>query len=196
MIQFLSSAPWALPVSIFRFCIWSPLKFISMDSPPLGYTLVCKKHIYIQKMTLSSLLTWIPSFCMKFVKFLYKSCFVMNLIPIWPQSHKLLFLRLADFCKKMLMSVKFSAITSNFYKFSETTSHCEIAYQIWRVHHFLFKYKNAKKRFSIPHEFDRKTVNLAKKKTTQDFLYFLNQNDDPICRIYWLKLKKCFRRWS
>ena len=98
--------------------------------PPLGYTLVCKKHIYIQKMTLSSLLTWIPSFCMKFVKFLYKSCFVMNLIPIWPQSHKLLFLRLADFCKKMLMSVKFSAITSNFYKFSETTSHCEIAYQI------------------------------------------------------------------
>ena len=196
MIQFLSSAPWALPVSIFCFCIWSPLKFISMDSPPLGYTLVCKKHIYIQKMTLSSLLTWIPSFCMKFVKFLYKSCFVMNLIPIWPQSHKLLFLRLADFCKKMLMSVKFSAITSNFYKFSETTSHCEIAYQIWRVHHFLFKYKNAKKRFSIPHEFDRKTVNLAKKKTTQDFLYFLNQNDDPICRIYWLKLKKCFRRWS
>ena len=144
-------------------------------------------------MTLSSLLTWIPSFCMKFVKFLYKSCFVMNLIPIWPQSHKLLFLRLADFCKKMLMSVKFSAITSNFYKFSETTSHCEIAYQIWRVHHFLFKYKNAKKRFSIPHEFDRKTVNLEKKKNNPGFFILFKSKWWPNLSNILIKIKKMFQ---
>lgn len=78
-------------------------------------------------------------FYTKFANFLYKSCFLPNLKPIWLQSRWLFF----KFCwkKKLLISTKFSVIMSNFYKFSETVYHCEVAYQISKLYHFLFKYK-------------------------------------------------------
>ena len=64
------------------------------------------------------------------------------------------------------MLAKFSRITDNFYKFVILYM-TEVAYQIWK-YHILFKYKNGKKRFSIPHEFNRKTVKPVE-KTTGDF---------------------------
>ena len=70
------------------------------------------------------------------------------------------------------MSTTFKGIIGNFYKFYETTYDCEVVYKIQRLYHFLFNYKNRKKRFSIPHEFDRITINLAE-KTTRDFFMHL-----------------------
>ena len=59
--------------------------------PFLHYVLVCKIHIYMQKMTLSSLLTQISFFYIKLANFLYITCSISYLIPIWPQSHGLYF---------------------------------------------------------------------------------------------------------
>ena len=83
------------------------------------------------------------------------------MFPVWNQfcSNPLDFsLSFADFCKKkiMLMSAIFFEILGNFYKFCETAYHSEVAYQIRRLYYVLFKYKNDKKGFSVPHEFDRK----------------------------------------
>ena len=50
----------------------------------------------------------------------------------------------------MLMSAKFLGTIGNFYKFYETLFDCEVAYQVWRLHHFLFKYKTGNKEFSVP----------------------------------------------
>ena len=80
-----SSTLWALSAVIFYFCISRPSKFNSMGSPL--YLLVCKVHVYVLKMTLSSLLTKISFFYIKLVNFWYIICFVSNLISIWPQSY-------------------------------------------------------------------------------------------------------------
>ena len=57
MTPFSASTLWALSVGIFHFCISRPLKFSSMGSlPTLYYVLICKIHIYMPKITLSSLL--------------------------------------------------------------------------------------------------------------------------------------------
>ena len=60
---------------------------------------------------------------------------------------------------------------------------CEVAYQIWTLYHILVKYNNGKKRFYIPYQFDRKTVNLAE-KTTGDcgFMQLFNRNNEHIFR--------------
>ena len=79
---------WALSVSTFNFCISRPSKFSSMGSlSPLHYVLVCKIHIYMPKMTLSSLLTQASFFYKKFANFRYITCFVLNLILIWSRFH-------------------------------------------------------------------------------------------------------------
>ena len=65
-----NSAPWGPP-------------------PPLHNALVCKICIYMPKMILSSLLTYISFSYIKFANFWYITCFVPNLIPIWPWSHGL-----------------------------------------------------------------------------------------------------------
>ena len=81
------------------------------------YILVCNIHIYMPKMTLSSLLTYMTFFYAKFAKFWYTTCFVPNLIPVWPQSHGLL--RRLDnyisifFRKTSIQEVKFELNTGN-----------------------------------------------------------------------------------
>ena len=57
--------------------------------PPLHYVLVCKIHIYMPKTTLSSLLTWLCFFYIKFTNFWYIKSSVPNLTPIWTRSHGL-----------------------------------------------------------------------------------------------------------
>ena len=57
--------------------------------PLLHYVLICKMHIYKSKMALSSLLTKILFFSIEFVNFWDMTCFLPNLIPIWPRSHEL-----------------------------------------------------------------------------------------------------------
>ena len=60
----------------------------------------------------------------------------------------------------MLIAAKFWGTIDNFYKFSETYV-CEVAYQLWRLYHSLFKLTaGEKEEFSIPHEFDVKAINL------------------------------------
>ena len=54
--------------------------------PPLHFVLVCKIHIHMSKITLSSLLMY-SFFCIKFANFWYIPCFVHNLISNWPWSH-------------------------------------------------------------------------------------------------------------
>ena len=51
--------------------------------PTLYYVLVCKIHIYMLQMTLSSQLTEASFFYRKFFNFWSITCFVPNLIPIW-----------------------------------------------------------------------------------------------------------------
>ena len=68
--------------------------------PPLHYVLVCKIHMYIPKMTLSSLLTWISFFYIKFANFWYIKCSVPNLIPIWPRSYGLMLVFSIQLLKK------------------------------------------------------------------------------------------------
>ena len=50
------------------------------------FFLFCKIQIYMPKMTLSSLLTWISFLYTKFANFSY-ICSAPNLIPIWSRSH-------------------------------------------------------------------------------------------------------------
>ena len=80
----------------------------------------------------------------------------------------------------MLMSAKFYRTIGNFYKFSKIKYDFAVTYQIWRLYHSLFNYKNGKKGFFIPHESNRKTVNLAQKKNIGDL-------NGPIRKVYWLK---------
>ena len=90
MTIFSASTLWALSIAIFHFCILRPSKFSSLGSlSPLRFVLICKTHIYIPKMTLLSLLTYTSFFYKNFAKFRYITCFVSNLILIWPQSHGL-----------------------------------------------------------------------------------------------------------
>ena len=55
----------------------------------LHFVLLYKIHIYMPKMTLSGLLTWISFLYVKFANFSYIICSVPNLIPIWFRSHGL-----------------------------------------------------------------------------------------------------------
>ena len=59
--------------------------------PFLHYILFCKIHISMQKMTLSNLLKYISFFSIKLANFLYMTCSICYLIPIWAQSHRLYF---------------------------------------------------------------------------------------------------------
>ena len=59
--------------------------------PSLHHVLICKIPIYMPKMTLSNLLTYIHHFSSQnLLTFYYITCFVPNLIPTRPQSHRLL----------------------------------------------------------------------------------------------------------
>ena len=79
------------------FCISRPSKFNSMGcsltswryNTCLYYVQVCEIHIYMSKMTLSSLLTQIFFFYITFANFWYITCFAPNLTPIWTRSHGL-----------------------------------------------------------------------------------------------------------
>ena len=102
MTPIFSSTPQALSVGIFHFCISRPSKF----SPPLHFALFCKMQIYMPKMTLSPLLTWISFLYIKFANFLYIICFVPNLIPIWSQSHGLYLL--LKFIKSKIKKIRMS----------------------------------------------------------------------------------------
>ena len=62
-------------------------KVYFLEVPPFHYVLVCKIHGYMQTMILSSLLTLMSCFYIKFANFWYITCFVLNLIPIWSRSH-------------------------------------------------------------------------------------------------------------
>ena len=77
-----SSTLWALSAVIFYFWISRPSKIQFHGVPPLS-----SGHVYMLKMTLSSLLTKISFFYIKLVNFWYIICFVSNLISIWPQSY-------------------------------------------------------------------------------------------------------------
>ena len=79
---FFSSTLWALFFGIFHFSISRPSKVYGRH--PLLYLLVCKIRIYMLKMILSILLTYI-----KFAYLWYITSFVPNLISTWPQSHGL-----------------------------------------------------------------------------------------------------------
>ena len=83
--SFFFTALQALLAGIFYFCISRPSKF----SAPIAFFLFFKIHIYMPKMTISSLLTWITFFYIKFANFLYIICSVSNLIPFWSRPHGL-----------------------------------------------------------------------------------------------------------
>ena len=72
---------------IFHLCISRLWKFNSMGSLPLYFLLVCKKYVYMPKMTISSLLTQIFFFYIEFARLWYITCFVPKLKASWPQSH-------------------------------------------------------------------------------------------------------------
>ena len=57
--------------------------------PTLHFVLFWKIHIYMPKMTLSSLLTWIFFLYIKFANFLYLIYFVPSSKLIWSRSHRL-----------------------------------------------------------------------------------------------------------
>lgn len=104
------------------------------------------------------------------------------------------------FCKVLLIFAKKNAIVSkilgymrNLYKFSETVYYdCEVAYQIWRLHQFLFKYKIRKKRFSTPLEFNRKMVNLSEKTNTSIIVIKVSQQPIKYFNEYY---KIMFPQW-
>ena len=63
------------------------LRSIRCYISPLYFTFhFCKIHGYMAKITLSSLLTWMSFFYIRFADFWYIACFVPNLMPVWPQS--------------------------------------------------------------------------------------------------------------
>ena len=84
MTPFFSSVLQALSIGIFNFSF----KDLQNLSPLLHFVLFCKIHIYMPKITLSSLLTWISFLYVKFAKFSH-ICSALNLIPIWSRSHGL-----------------------------------------------------------------------------------------------------------
>ena len=85
MTSFFPSVLWALPlvcfISAFEDSIGSPTCIMFWS---VKYTLT-----YMPKMILSSLLIYISFFYVKFSNSWYITCFVPNLIPIWPQSRGL-----------------------------------------------------------------------------------------------------------
>ena len=81
-IYSLSSICWYISFLHFK---TSKIQFHGV--PPLHFVLVCKIPIYMPKMT--SPLTQISFFYIKFANFWYIICFVPYLIPIWPRSHGL-----------------------------------------------------------------------------------------------------------
>ena len=82
---FFKSNLQALSIGIFNFSFQDLQNWV----PPLHFLLLCKIHIYMPKMTLSSLLTWISFLYIKFANFSYIIYSVSNLIPIWSRSHGL-----------------------------------------------------------------------------------------------------------
>ena len=78
---------WALCLLANFLFAFQDLQNLFPWDPPLHYVLVCKIYIYMPRMTLSSLSTKISFFYIKLANFWYRTCFVSNLIPIWPQSH-------------------------------------------------------------------------------------------------------------
>ena len=56
---------------------------------PLHHVVVCQIHIYIPKITLSSMLTQISFFYVKFASIWYITCFDPSFILLWPQSHRI-----------------------------------------------------------------------------------------------------------
>ena len=87
-IYSLTSSPWYI-----SFLYLKTFKIQFLEVPPsLYYALVCKIHIYMLKMILSSLLIWISFYYIKFDNFWYITCSVPNLISMWLQSQGLIHL--------------------------------------------------------------------------------------------------------
>ena len=102
LIYSLSSFSW-----YFSFLHFQTFKIHLDGVSPLHYALVCKTHIYMLKITLSSLLTQIFYFYEQFARFWYIKCFVPNLVTILPQFHKLLVLKSVIIQLLKLSRVKF-----------------------------------------------------------------------------------------
>ena len=62
---------------------------------PLHYVMVCKSHIYMPKMAISSLLIQISFFYAKFASFQFIIYFVPNLTSTWLKSYGLVLQQLA-----------------------------------------------------------------------------------------------------
>ena len=100
LIYSLSSISWS-----FSFSNFQTFKIHLSGVSPLHYVLVCKIHIYMLKITLSSLLTQIFYFYEQFASFWYITCFVPNLITILPQFHELLVLVIAWFRVELMINL-------------------------------------------------------------------------------------------
>ena len=86
-----SSISWSI-----SFLHFKTFKIQFYGVPPLHFFLVSKIHIYMSKITRSSLLTWISFFYIEFPDFWYITCSVPNLIPIWSRSHGLTWKRVQN----------------------------------------------------------------------------------------------------
>ena len=120
--------------------------------------------------------------------------FVWSVIPV---IHAIASSFFVTFCwflhKKNAIVSKILGYMGNLYKFSETVYYdCEVAYQIWRLHQFLFKYKIRKKRFSTPLEFNRKMVNLSGKTNTSIIVIKVSQQPIKYFNEYY---KIMFPQW-
>ena len=85
-IYSLSSIRWC--ISFLHFKIFK-IQFHEVPPPFVLCSGFWNLHIYMPKMTLSSLLTWISIFYKESANFWYTTCFVPNLILVCPWFHGL-----------------------------------------------------------------------------------------------------------
>ena len=89
MTPFSSSILWAPIRWHISFLHFKKFKIQFHGVSPLHYLLICKIDVNMPKTTLSSLLTEIPFFYIKFANFWNIKCFAPKLMPIRPWSHVL-----------------------------------------------------------------------------------------------------------
>ena len=113
---FFSSTLQALSIGIFNFSFQD----LQNSVPPLHFVLFCKIHIYVPKMTLLILLTWISFLYIKFANFWYIIFSVPNLIPIchWRLSNQK--------SNKFVYLIRKTKLISNIYNTSNHKSECSV----------------------------------------------------------------------
>ena len=98
-----SFSPWTLTVGIFHFCISRPSKF-SLFGFLLCIIFWSVKYTCMSKMKFPSLLRQISFFYIQFANDWNITCFIPNLILVWPQSQGLNLMQAADFTLQHILN--------------------------------------------------------------------------------------------